>query len=189
MFREDTNTLIMFTLHPFATRCYVVIQKSQRFNEMTDTAEACLYLLKAGYTPFSHHAFVDASQAHIVMRGNNQLQITGRVIFPCLKGDSEPALDPTTPTPSPFGNNIGDPQLPAALQGASSNKGSLTPPQQRRMRPHQSDAFCRSIAGRLKLLTARRDQSKALTLTHRSLRRYQSHPQPNRRDIRRVPHR
>ena len=96
---------------------------------MTDTTEACLYLLKAGYTPFSH-AFVDASQAHIVMRGNNQLQIAGRVIFPYLKGDPEPTLDPATTTPSPFGDNTGDPQLPAALQGASPSEGNQSPQQQ-----------------------------------------------------------
>ena len=43
-FREDTETLTKFTLHPYGTRCYVIIQKSQRFSAMTDTAEACLYL-------------------------------------------------------------------------------------------------------------------------------------------------
>ena len=80
MFREDTGTPIAFTLHPFATRCYVVIHKSQRFNTMIDTADACLCLLKAGYTPFSH-ASVDASQAHIVLRSKNWLQVTGRVMF------------------------------------------------------------------------------------------------------------
>ena len=129
LFREDTETLIAFTLHPSAARCYVVIQKSQRFNAMTDRAKACLYLLKACYTPFSH-AFADASQAHVVMRSNNQLQVTGRVISPYLKGDSEPPLDPATPTPPPFGDNIGDPQLPAALQGASSAEASAQPPSQ-----------------------------------------------------------
>lgn len=129
MFRENTETPIAFTLHPFATRCYVVIHKPQRFTAMSDTAEACLYLLKAGFTSFSH-AFVDASQAHIVLRSNNRLQVTGRVIFPYLKGDSEPPLDPAAPTPSPFGDNVGDPQLPAALQGASSTEASAQSPSQ-----------------------------------------------------------
>ena len=67
MFRGGTETPIVFTLHPFATRCYVVIQKSQRSNAMTDKAEAFLCLLKAGFTPFSH-ASVGAFQAHIVLR-------------------------------------------------------------------------------------------------------------------------
>ena len=35
-----------------------------------------------------------------------------------------------TPTPFPFGDNIGDPQLLAALQGASSTEGSPAPSQQ-----------------------------------------------------------
>ena len=38
------------------------------------------------------------------------------MVFPYLKGDSEPPLDPATSTPPPFGGNVGDPQLPAALQ-------------------------------------------------------------------------
>ena len=60
------------------------------------------------------------------------------------------------------------------------------PRNNRRMRPHQSDAFRRSIAGRLKLPTARRGQGKAFTPTRRSLRRCQNHPRPNRRDISRA---
>ena len=98
MFREDTETPVAFTLHPYATRCYVVIQKPQRSNAMTDTAEAFLYLLKAGYNHFSH-TFVGALHAHIVLRrSGTRLQITGRVIFPYMKGDSDPSLDPATPT-------------------------------------------------------------------------------------------
>ena len=82
------------------------------------------------------HAFVGASQAHIVMRSNNQLQVTGRVISPYLKGDSEPPLDPATPTPSPFGDNIDDPQLPAALQVASSTEASAQSPSQQPPHAH-----------------------------------------------------
>ena len=117
MFREDLETPVNFHLHPFGARCYVIIQKSQRFNAMTDTAEACLCLLGAGYNPFSN-AFVDAPQAHIVLRSGNRLQITGRVVFPYLKGDVEPPLDSSAQTPSPFTDTVGDPQLPAAVQSA-----------------------------------------------------------------------
>ena len=32
IFREDTETPIKFHLYPFGTRCYVIIQKSQRYS-------------------------------------------------------------------------------------------------------------------------------------------------------------
>ena len=118
MFREDTETPIKFHLHPFGTRCYVIIQKSQRYSAMTDTAEACLYLMGAGYNPFSH-PFVDASQAHIVLHSGNRLQITGRVIFPYMKGDPDPPPDSTSAAPAPFTDSAGDPQIPAAVQATS----------------------------------------------------------------------
>ena len=120
MFREDTETPIKFHLHPFGTRCYVIIQKSQRYSAMTDTAEACLYLMGAGYNPFSH-TFVDASQAHIVLRSGNRLQITGRVIFPYMKGDPDPPSDSTSAAPAPFTGSVGDPQIPAAVQASEQN--------------------------------------------------------------------
>ena len=120
MFREDTETPIKFHLHPFGTRCYVIIQKSQRYSAMTDTAEACLYLMGAGYNPFSH-TFVDASQAHIVLRSGNRLQITGRVIFPYMKGDPDPPSDSTSAAPAPFTDSVGDPQIPAAVQASEQN--------------------------------------------------------------------
>ena len=123
MFREDTETPIKFHLHPFGTRCYVIIQKSQRFNAMTDTAEACLYLMGAGYNPFSH-TFVDASQAHIVLRSGNRLQITGRIIFPYMKGDPDPPSDSTSAAPAPFNGSVGDPQIPAAVQASEQNAPS-----------------------------------------------------------------
>ena len=117
MFREDTETPVNFHIHPFSTRCYVIIQKSQRYNAMTDTAEACLYLMGAGYNPFSH-TFVDAPQAHVVLRSANRLQITGRVIFPYMKGDPDPPSDDASAAPAPFTDNVGDPQLPTAVQAS-----------------------------------------------------------------------
>ena len=69
----------------------------------------------ATYNPFSH-TFVDAPQAHILLRSGNRLQVTGRVIFPYLKGDPDPPSDSTSPAPAPFTDNVGDPQLPAAVQ-------------------------------------------------------------------------
>ena len=119
MFREDTETPIKFHLHPFGTRCYVIIQKSQRYSAMTDTAEACLYLMGAEYNPFSH-TFVAASQAHIVLSGN-RLQVTGRVIFPYMKGDPDPPSDSTSAAPAPFTDSVGDPQIPAAVQASEQN--------------------------------------------------------------------
>ena len=116
-FREDTEATINFHLHPFGTRCYVIIQKSQRFSAMTDTAEACAYLMGAGCNPFSH-TFVGASQAHIVLRSGNRLQITGRIIFPCMKGDPDSQSDPMSTAPAPFTGGGGDPRIPAAAQAS-----------------------------------------------------------------------
>ena len=94
------------------------------------------------------------------------------------------------PTPPPFCDNAGDPQLPAALQDASSTEASAQAPSQQPLHaPHQPGTSRRSIAGHLKLPMARRDQGKALTPTRCSLRRCQNHPQPNRRDISRASHR
>ena len=126
MFREDTETPVNFHIHPFGTRCYVIIQKSQRYSAMTDTAEACLYLMGAGYNPFSH-TFVDAPQAHVVLRSANRLQITGRVIFPYMKGDPDPPSDNASAAPAPFTDNVGDPQLPAAVQASEQHALNRSP--------------------------------------------------------------
>ena len=103
MFMEDITVMPQFTLMPFGSICYVILQQSRRFNAMTDTAERCIYLISGRYNPFSH-AFADARQAHIVMRPNWRLQVTARCVFPHLKlppvsrvapGDSASRFAPT----------------------------------------------------------------------------------------------
>ena len=84
MFMEDLTVMPQFNLMPFGSICFVVMQQSKRFNQMTDTAERCIYLMSGRYNPFSH-AFADARQAHIVMRPNWRLQVTARCVFPHLK--------------------------------------------------------------------------------------------------------
>ena len=80
----------------------------------------------AGYNPFSH-TFVDAPQAHVVLRSANRLQITGRVIFPYMKGDPDPPSDPTSAAPAPFTDSVGDPQIPAAVQASEQNAPNTSP--------------------------------------------------------------
>ena len=83
-FKQDHDTPTFVQLHPFGVTCFVVLQKSYRFSAVSDTAEKVLYMMNAQYNPFSH-MYASAPQAHIVLRSNNRLQITGRAIFPYLR--------------------------------------------------------------------------------------------------------
>ena len=104
-FRHDYDSPTRFNLHPFGESCFAVLQKSARFNSMTDIAERAIYMFNGQYNPFSH-LFADAPQAHVLLRSRNRLQITGRVIFPYTKPSSDDTADPKRvipgDTPSPF---------------------------------------------------------------------------------------
>ena len=82
--KQDHDTPTFVQLHPFGVTCYVVLQKGYRFSAISDTAEKVLYMMNAQYNPFSH-MYASAPQAHIVLRSNNCLQITGRAIFAHLR--------------------------------------------------------------------------------------------------------
>ena len=71
--------------------------------------------MSAQYNPLSY-TFVNASQAHIVLRSGNRLQITGRIIFPYIKGDSDPTPDSTAVVPATLTSSVGDSQISAAVQ-------------------------------------------------------------------------
>ena len=63
------------------------LRKSFSAEEMF--GDACLYILKAGCTPFLN-TFYDASKAHIVLRGSNkQLLITNQLTLLFRKSDLE----------------------------------------------------------------------------------------------------
>ena len=94
LFNEDIETPTKFILYPFGSTCYVVIQYSKRVNAMTDTAERCLYLFAGVYNPFSH-AYANSPQSCVVLRENNRLMITARVVFPHLRRGGKENVPPT----------------------------------------------------------------------------------------------
>ena len=84
LFLSNVDTPTELNIHPFGETCYVIIQKSSRYNSLTDTAEKCIYICNAQYNPFSH-LYANAPQAQIVLRPSGRLQITGRIVFPYLR--------------------------------------------------------------------------------------------------------
>ena len=92
-FRQGYDSPTRFNLHPFGESCFVVLQKSARFNSVTDTAERAIYMFNGQYNLFSH-LFADAPQAHVLLRSRNRLQITGRGVFPYTKPSSDGTADP-----------------------------------------------------------------------------------------------
>ena len=67
LFLSDVDTPTELNIHPFGETCYVIIQKSSRYNSLTDTAEKCIYVCNAQYNPFSH-LYASAPQAQLVLR-------------------------------------------------------------------------------------------------------------------------
>ena len=84
LFLSNVDTPTELNIHPFGETCYVIIQKSSRYNSLTDTAERCIYICNAQYNPFSH-LYASAPQAQLVLRPSGRLQITGRIVFPYLR--------------------------------------------------------------------------------------------------------
>ena len=84
LFVSNVDPLTELNIHLFGETCYVIIQKSSRYNSLTVTAEKCIYICNAQYNPFSH-LYANAPQAQIALHPSGRLQITGRVVFPYLR--------------------------------------------------------------------------------------------------------
>ena len=116
LFYEDTEILSTPALQPFVTQCYVTnLRKSFSAEEMF--GEACLYILKAGYTPFLN-TFDDASKAHIVLRSSNkQLLITNQLTLLFRKSELESLINTSASLLlSLSGTNSGDTSSRSELQ-------------------------------------------------------------------------
>ena len=131
-FRQDYDSPTRLNLHPFGESCFVVLQKSARFNSVTDTAERAIYMFNGQYNPFSH-LFADAPQAHVLLCSCNRLQITGRVVFPYTKPSSDGTADPTraipgdTPSPFPEEAQHGGESKPPEVPHPSSDQNRYVP--------------------------------------------------------------
>ena len=112
LFVSNVDTPTKLNIHPFGETCYVIIQKSSRYNSLTDTAKKCIYICNAQYNPFSH-LYANAPQAQIVLRPSGRPHITGRIVFPYLRKtvESERGDDTTgdaTQTGVPLSSHQGD---------------------------------------------------------------------------------
>ena len=109
-----------FGMERYVTNLRKIFSAAEMFSE------ACLYILKAGYTPFLNTFFDGASKAHIVLRSSNkQLLITNQLTLLFRKSDLESLTDTVTSLPSFFSDtNIGGISSQSELQQKSGAKST-----------------------------------------------------------------